>query len=327
VTCNWYFLAGSTVFLTLMGWLVTARVVEPRFGAAATDLAAGEPEPLTGAERRGLVAALLAILLVAGLVGALIAIPGAPLHGPAPVRTPGYGPIPAVAPGGAAVAAGPTQLPPRWSLAVVPLILVSFLVPGLAYGLVTRTVRRPADVSAAFTYAMSSMAPITAMAFFAAQFIECFRYSQLDAMLANAGGKALVASGLPRPLLLVGVVVLVMGVNMLMASMSAKWTALSTVLVPMLMMAGIAPELTQAAYRVGDSVTNTVTPLNGYLLVILAVLQRYRREAGLGNLIAMMLPYAAVFAVTWTLFLLGWVWLDLPLGPGARLWYVPPPHG
>jgi aminobenzoyl-glutamate transport protein len=303
---------------------VTSWLVEPRFGRGDSDAAAPGPDPLTAAERRGLWAALAGIILVAAAVIALIVIPGAPLHGAAPVRTPPFGPIPAVGQVQAAPAgARPAPLPPRWSLAVVPIIFVGFLVPGLAYGVTTRSIRRPADVSAAFTHAMSSMAAITAMAFFAAQFIECFRYSQLDAMLANAGGKALVASGLPRPLLLVGVIVLVMGVNMLMASMSAKWTAMSTVLVPMLMMAGIAPELTQAAYRLGDSVTNTITPLNGYLLVILAVLQRYRKDAGLGNLIAMMLPYAAVFAVAWTLFLLAWVWLGVPLGPQGPLWYTP----
>jgi aminobenzoyl-glutamate transport protein len=142
-------------------------------------------------------------------------------------------------------------------------------------------------------------------------------------MLANAGGKALVSSGLPRPLMLVGVIALVMVVNILMSSMSAKWTALSMILVPMLMMAGVSPELTQAAYRVGDSVTNIVTPLNSYIIVILAAVQRYRKDAGIGNLIALMLPYSAVFFVGWSLFLLAWVALGIPLGPNTTLTYAP----
>jgi aminobenzoyl-glutamate transport protein len=178
-------------------------------------------------------------------------------------------------------------------------------------------------VSKAFVNAMATMAPIIAMAFFAAQFIECFKFSRLDAMLANAGGKAIVAADLPKPLLLAGVILLVMIINLLISSMSAKWTALAAIMVPMLMMAGFSPELTQAAYRVGDSVTNIVTPLNAYIIVILAAAQKYKKDTGIGNLIAMMIPYSFVFFIVWTLFLLGWVALGLQLGPGAPLWYAP----
>jgi aminobenzoyl-glutamate transport protein len=212
---------------------------------------------------------------------------------------------------------------PRWSQAVVPIILVVFLIPGLAYGIKTGAIRKQSDVTKAFVHSMATMAPIIAMAFFAAQFIEVFRFSQLDSMIANVGGKALVASDLPKPMLLVGVIIITMIINLLMSSMSAKWTALSMILVPMLMMAGISPELTQGAYRVGDSVTNIITPLNSYIIVILATVQRYRKDAGIGNLIAMMLPYSVVFFFVWTAFLLGWVALGIPLGPGAPLWYVP----
>jgi aminobenzoyl-glutamate transport protein len=98
---------------------------------------------------------------------------------------------------------------------------------------------------------------------------------------------------------------------------------LAPILVPMLMMVGISPELTQNAYRVGDSVTNIVTPLNSYAIVILAAMQRHRKDAGMGNLIAMMVPYSVVFAIVWTIFLLGWVWLGIPIGPDAPMWYVP----
>jgi aminobenzoyl-glutamate transport protein len=249
----------------------------------------------------------------------LIAIPGAPLHGSMPAPAPAFGPIPVDAP-----AVPPeAKLMPRWSQGIVPFILVGFLLPGMAYGIATGAVKKASDVSRAFVHAMATMAPIIAMAFFAAQFIECFRFSRLDAMLANAGGKVIVAADLPKPLLLTAVVLLVMVINLLMSSMSAKWTALSMILVPMLMMAGISPELTQAAYRVGDSITNIITPLNSYIIVILAVVQRYSKDAGIGNLIAMMLPYSIVFCVVWTLFLLAWVALGIPLGPNAPLWYVP----
>ncbi|MEX2219141.1 MAG: AbgT family transporter [Phycisphaerales bacterium] len=376
-TCNWYFLIGSTFVLTLVGWFITDRIVEPRLAGQADADASLAPEPggLSAKEVRGLKAALVGVVIAVGLIVAMLRIPGAPLHGPmpAPVRpneavslafpapegdfTPtgeparGQRAVPgrllvkkdvvleAAAPDGTRgtfSVGGPGELPgvlnpppasqPRWSQAIVPFILIGFLIPGLVYGIVTGAIRRPADVTRAFIHSMSSMAPIIAMAFFAAQFIECFKFSHLDAMLANAGGKGLVASGLPRPLMLVGVVLLVMVVNILMSSMSAKWTALAPILVPMLMMAGVSPELTQAAYRVGDSVTNPITPLNAYIIVILAVVQRYRKEAGIGNLIAMMIPYSAGFFVMWVLFLLGWVALGLPLGPGAPLWYAPGAH-
>jgi aminobenzoyl-glutamate transport protein len=212
---------------------------------------------------------------------------------------------------------------PRWSTAVVPLILLAFLIPGVAYGWVTGSIRKTSDVTGAFTHAMVMMAPVLAMSFFAAQFVECFRYTRLDIMLANAGGKLLVGSGMHYSAMLVGIVGITMVINLLMASMSAKWTALAPILVPMMMMAGISPELTQAAYRVGDSCTNVVTPLNSYVVLILVAMQRWKKDAGIGNLIAMMLPYSVAFAIAWTILLLAWCFAGLELGPGAPLWYTP----
>jgi aminobenzoyl-glutamate transport protein len=212
---------------------------------------------------------------------------------------------------------------PRWSTAVVPLILLAFLIPGVAYGWVTGSIRKTSDVTGAFTHAMVMMAPVLAMSFFAAQFVECFRYTRLDIMLANAGGKLLVGSGMHYSAMLVGIVGITMVINLLMASMSAKWTALAPILVPMMMMAGISPELTQAAYRVGDSCTNVVTPLNSYVVLILVAMQRWKKDAGIGNLIAMMLPYSIAFAIAWTILLLVWCFAGWELGPGGPLWYTP----
>jgi aminobenzoyl-glutamate transport protein len=320
IACNWYFLAASTVLLTLVGWAVTSRITEPRAGRnAGAECADAPASSLSALERRGLVAALVASAAMLGILAALVLIPGAPLHGAMPAPAPAYGPIPASGESGAGAPA------PRWSQAVVPAIFIVFVAGGLAYGIRTGSVRRLNDVSAALTRSMVSMAPVIAMSFFAAQFLECFRYSQLDLMLAHAGGKALVASGLPRPALIVGLIIVVLGINLLVPSMSAKWTALSSVAVPMLMMAGVAPELTQAAYRVGDSVTNPVTPLNAYIIIALAVVQRYRKDAGIGTIISLTAPYALAFFVAWTVLLLAWIGLGLPLGPGAPLWYAPAP--
>lgn len=375
VTCNWYFLAGSTVLLTLVGWAVTAWIVEPRInaqpGTAAPPVDVAGQTP-TAQELRGLGAAGIAVVAALGLVFSMILIPGWPLSGPMPAPVPAFGPIsdralpvmgvftpdtpgaPLPANGTVAISKGlalegglgepvatqgivrltgpveaparmdkPPVLQPRWSQAIVPIILLCFLAPGLAYGLVSGAIKKLSDITGAFTYAMQTMAPIIAMAFFAAQFIGSLSYSQLDRMLAYEGGTLLVSSGLPTPALLVGVVFLTMLVNLLISSMSAKWSALAVILVPMMMMAGVSPELTQAAYRVGDSVTNIVTPLNSYIIVILAVAQRWRPESGLGSLLATMVPYSVVFAVIWTAFLLVWVYLGIPLGPGAPMWYTP----
>lgn len=360
VTANWYFLAASTPILVLVGWLITSRVVEPR--QAAADAAPGVPagEAVSAVERRGLKAAGVAALITLSVLASLIVVPGAPLAGPMPAAAPRTGTIPISPPAadgaynpetgivtlrpgaaldvtvpngrGTVIAAEGTArgrfekappAQPRWSQAIVPFIFLGFVVPGLVYGIVTGGIRSQADVTRSFIDAMAGMAPVIVMAFFAAQFIEAFGYSQLDGMIANLGGKALAAADLPRPLLLVAVIVLVVVLDVLIASMSAKWTAMAPILVPMLMMAGLSPELTQVTYRIGDSVVNVVTPLNSYIIVILAVLQRYRPKAGIGDLIALMAPYSIGFALAWTAFLLAWVSIGLPLGPATELWYTP----
>lgn len=318
-TCNWYFLAASILVLVPVGWLVTAKITEPRLAASPDGGGrGGELTPLTREERRGLKWALVGAGVAVALVVGLIFIPGAPLHGTMPAAAPAYGPIPVSGPASAGA------LPPRWSQGVVPLIFVGFLLPGLAYGVASGAIRSTKDVSDALVHSMRTMAPVIAVAFFAAQFIECLKYTRLDTMIAQSGGKLLAGADLPVPVMLAAVILLVMVVNLLVASMSAKWTALSLILVPMMMMTGVSPELTQAAYRVGDSVTNIVTPLNTYIILILAAGQKYRPTLGIGNIVAMMLPYSIAFWIAWTLFLLAYVYLGLPLGPNAPMWYAAP---
>ena len=116
-------------------------------------------------------------------------------------------------------------------------------------------------------------------------------------------------------------VLLVMLGNLIMGSASAKYAFFAPVFVPMFMQAGISPELTQAAYRVGDSVTNGITPFNPYLVIILVFVRRHLPEAGLGTLLALMMPYALVFAAAWSLLLGGWVAMGWELGPGGPLFY------
>jgi aminobenzoyl-glutamate transport protein len=254
---------------------------------------------LTADERRGLRAAGITAGLLLALLAAAVAVPGAPLHGPAPNGN------------------------PRWVGAIVPLLFVVFFVPGLAYGFAARTLRSDRDAAKILADTMAAMGSYIVLAFFAAQFIEYFRWTGLGEMLALAGGNQLTRADLPTPVLLTCFIGIVMLANLSMASMSAKYAFLAPVFVPMFMQVGISPELTQAAYRVGDSVTNCVTPLNAYLVIALVLMQRYAPKSGLGTLLALLLPYSLCFAVVWTALLLAWIALGLPLGPAGPLAYAP----
>ncbi|MEL7239372.1 MAG: AbgT family transporter, partial [Planctomycetota bacterium] len=154
-----------------------------------------------------------------------------------------------------------------------------------------------------------------------AQFIEYLKYSQLDQMIAFAGGAFLAQAALPTWALLIGFILLVGLFNLFIGSMSAKFAMVAPIFIPMLMIVGISPELTQAAYRIGDSVTNTITPLNAYLVIILVFMQRYAKQAGMGTLISMMLPYSIAFLGAWIVLLLVWLGLGIPLGPEGPLTY------
>lgn len=305
VTANWWFMIAATLVLTLTGSAVTRWLLEPRLalGAPATaavvadqtpHVAAGPDQDTAPDERRGLrwagwvALALLALILLAVLV------PGAPLAG-----------------SGVRFA--------RWMEAVVPLLLVFFLGTGLAYGIGAGSIRSDRDAVAMMGETMRALGPYLVLAFFAAQFIAAFNHSRLGELLAITGGQWLAGLGWPPAVLILAFVVLVMLGNLVLGSASAKYVLFAPVFVPMFMQVGISPELTQAAYRVGDSVTNGITPFNPYLIVILAVVRRYRPDAGLGTLLALLLPYALVFAPVWAALLGLWMLLGWPLGPGGDL--------
>ncbi len=305
-TANWWFMIASTGLLTLIGWAVTAWWVEPRFadkpaaegGPVAVASDALESQKLGAGERRGLVWALGAALVVGAVLVAATMIPGSPLQGMDGVF-------------------------PRWVRVIVPLIFLGFLVPGLVYGAVTGTLRNDKDVARMMGEVMAGMGPYIVLAFFAAQFIAYFAHSGLGEMLAIAGGQVLARAALPSAALMVGFIGVVMLANLLIGSMSAKYAFFAPVFVPMFMQVGISPELTQVAYRVGDSVSNVITPLNPYVVILLVFMQRYMPRAGVGTLVALMLPYTLVFAVAWTLLLVVWMGTGAPLGPAGPLTYVP----
>jgi aminobenzoyl-glutamate transport protein len=197
---------------------------------------------------------------------------------------------------------------------IVPLIFLVFLLPGVVYGYVSRSVRSHRDLIAGMTQAMSGMGYYIVMAFFAALFIAEFGRSNLGALLALQGASWLQAAALPVAITVVGVVLITALVNLFVGSSSAKWALLAPILVPMLMQLGISPDLTQAAYRVGDSSTNIITPLMPYFPLVVVFCQRYVTRTGIGTVVAMMLPYSLSFLVLWTAFLLLYWLVGLPLG-------------
>jgi aminobenzoyl-glutamate transport protein len=313
--CNWWFMIASTFVITLAGWWVSAKLVEPRLPVTPTEAAESADRRLSPAERKGLALAGGVFGIVAILVTLGILVPGAPLHT-------------FVMDGGIAeqvngeLVASDAKFA-RWVYAIVPLLFFAFIVPAIAYGLAAGSITSDRDVARMLTESMAAMAPILVLAFFAAQFIACFQYSGLDKMLAMAGGQALGHIQLPSVLLMLAFIGLTMLFNLFIGSMSAKYAMFAPIFIPMFMMVGISPELTQAAYRIGDSVTNCVTPLNPYLIIILVFMKQYAPKSGMGTLIAMMLPYTIVFAIVWGIMLTLWMLLGIPLGPDGALEYVP----
>ena len=206
---------------------------------------------------------------------------------------------------------------------IVPLIFLLFLIPGVVHGYTSGTFKGHRDVIKGMSKSMSTMGYYLVMAFFAALFIDAFGKSNIGAWMAVRGADAIKAMGLPSAITIVGIIGLCGVVNLLVGSASAKWALLAPIFVPMLMQLGISAELTQAAYRVGDSTTNIVTPLMPYFPLVVAFCQRYVKTTGIGTLISVMLPYSITFLVTWTIFLLIYWTLGIPLGLQAGYTYAP----
>ncbi|MBA3464316.1 MAG: AbgT family transporter [Deltaproteobacteria bacterium] len=300
---NWYFTAASTVLIILLGWYLTDRVIEPRLRKVEIDGDKADMpslEPMTPPERRGMWAGITAMGI--GLVVYVIALlpSGSPMRG---------------------ASGSITSADSGAMRSIVPIIFLLFLIPGVVHGFVAGTFKSHRDVVKAMAKSMSTMGYYLVMAFFAALFIYSFNKSNLGALIAVQGASALKSAALPAPVTIVGIILLTAMVNLLIGSASAKWALLAPIFVPMLMQLGISPELTQGAYRVGDSTTNIITPLMPYFPLVVAFSQRYVKNTGIGTLAATMLPYTLVFLTMWTLFLLAFWGLGIPLGIDAGYVY------
>lgn len=304
---NWYFILAIVVVFTPIAWFITDRVVEPRLGAWVPDPDAPvqlEESRLAPAEKRGLLCAGLAALALIALWATLALLPASPFVDPEGEAAARYNPL---------------------FRSLVAFFALLFFLTGTAYGVAAGTVRSHRDLVRMMGEGMAVLAPYIVLAFFAAHFVAMFNWSHLGAIVAVHGADFLKGVDLPIPLLLVQVVVVSAFFDLFIGSASAKWAALAPIVVPMFMLLGISPEMTTAAYRMGDSFTNIVTPLMSYFPLILAFSQRWNKDFGLGSLIATMLPYAAAFALAGLTMTAAWVALEIPVGPGAEVRYELPP--
>ena len=301
---NYFFTTASSLLIIGLGWFLTDKIVEPRLQRSTPVDGDTEDLPkmdeLSDRERRALRIGLLTML------GGLILLLVTALPDGSPWRDES---------GSLAGFGAPLMQ------SIVPLIFLLFLTPGIVYGYLSGNVKNHRDIIAGMSKAMSDMGYYLVMAIFAAQFIFAFAQSNLGALIAISGANWLKSMGLWPSFTLLGIIIVTGTVNLLVGSASAKWALLAPILVPMLMSLGISPDLTQAAYRVGDSTTNIITPLMPYFPLIVVFCQRYFKASGIGTLVAMMLPYSVVLIITWSLFLLGYWALGLPLGIQASYVY------
>ena len=299
--CNYYFMVVSTFIIAAVGTWVTEKIVEPRLGQytgpGAKD-GADEMRPLDAAEKRGLLwATVVNVLLTVFVLAGLIPADGF-------LRDPSTGDI----------------LHSPFLHGIVTFIFLGGFLAGIAYGFGAGTFKCERDVVEGMKEAMITLALFMVLVFFAAQFVAYFKHTHLGMVLAIKGADLLKASGLgPIPLML-GFLFLSAFLNMMMGSASAKWAFMAPVFVPMFMLLGYSPELVQGVYRIGDSSTNIISPMMSFFALIVAYLQRYDEKAGIGTVIATMLPYSMAFLVVWMILLVAWMLSGLPLGPGGALY-------
>lgn len=300
---NYFFTTASSFLITGLGWWLTDKVVEPRLAGTAVD---GDQANLpvmhdiTPQERKALSMSL--IVMLAGLAILFVTL----LPAGSPWRD---------ASGSLVSFSAPIMR------SIVALIFFLFLLPGIVFGYVSGKFTSSKSVIEGMTHAMNGMAYYLVIMFFIAQFVYAFGTSNLGTLLALEGADFLRQAAVPAPVTIVGIILLTGFVNIFVGSASGKWGLLAPIFVPMLMSLGISPDLTQAAYRVGDSSTNIITPLMPYFPLVVVYCQRYVKSTGIGTLAAMMLPYSLAFLAAWSAFLLIYWGLGLPLGIQASYTY------
>ncbi|HNM13499.1 MAG TPA: AbgT family transporter, partial [bacterium] len=295
--CNYYFLVASTFVLSAVGTWVTEKIVEPRLGVYQGEEKPEEIKPLTVEEKRGFRYAMITGLVLT----AIILIGLIPENGY--LRDLKTGSV----------------LKSPFMAHIVSFIFILGAALGIAYGWGTGKFKNDSDIMKSMGKSMETLGGYMVLVFFAAQFVAYFNWTNLGLIIAVKLAGILKTSGLGSVPLIVSMVFMTSFVNLFMGSASAKWAIMAPIFVPMFMILGYAPELTQAAYRVGDSCSNVISPMMSYFALIMAFMQRYTKDAGLGSLIATMIPYTIAFLIFWTVALVIWLIFEIPLGPDARL--------
>jgi len=298
-TANYYFMVISTFIISAAGTWVTEKIVEPRLGKYEGDVPQEKIEKLSAKEKKGLLYSLITFVFILAIV--LIGI------------IPGDGFL---------RGADGSILNSPLIKGVVAMLLIVAGLGGIAYGIGSGKYKNDGDVVTGMGNAMKTLGLYLVLVFFAAQFVAYFKWTNLGVIFAVQGANVLSSSGLGVIPLMILFIILSAMINMLMGSASAKWALMAPIFIPMFMLLGYSPELTQVVYRIGDSITNIISPMMSFFALIIAFFQKYESKTGIGTIIATMIPYTFVFFILWTLLLIIWLLLGLPLGPDAGLFYT-----
>lgn len=294
-TMNYYFLATSTFLLVIIGGLITTKIIQKKYDAIKiSNIHESESFEVTKEEKRALRFALLGFLLSLAVVALLVAFP---------LR--------------AYTDANGDKVTPYIDN-VILLVTFIFFVSGAFYGFASGKFKSASDLVGAMSKQIGSMSYVIVLTFFCYNFLSLLSYTNADIFITGAGATFLQKLGLSgSPILLIFAMILVTSViNLFVGGMTAKWMLLGPLFIPMLynVNQSMTPDVVTAAYRVADSCTNTITPLMTYAGVVLMYMRRYKEDFSAGNLISMMLPYSAIFLVSWSLLLVVFVLFKIPLG-------------
>ena len=302
-TANYFFMVASTFVIAFTGTFISERVVEPRLGKYSGEVEEKDNsfDKLSKEERKGLLMALLTLIAIIFIT--IIGI----IHENGFFRGSDGG-----------------MLSSPLIRGVVAMLFITAGTMGLVYGFTTGTFKSDTDVMKGMAASMKTLATYLVLVFFAAQFVAYFKWSNLGIILAVKGANLLMSADIGLIPLMILFILLAASINMLMGSASAKWAILAPIFIPMFMIMGYSPELSQVVYRIGDSVTNVISPMMSFFALIIAFVQKYDPKAGIGTIIATMVPYSIAFLIFWILLLVVWLTLGIPLGPDAGIHYTLP---
>lgn len=297
-TANYYFMVVSTFLIALAGTWVTEKIIEPRLGKYDGENYDEKIEHLSVGEKKGLKYSIITLLVMVTVIligiipsdGILRGTDGSILNSPL-------------------------------LNGIIALIFILAALTGIAYGFGSGKFKNDNDVIGSMDKSMKSVSTYLVLVFFASQFVAYFNWTNLGVIIAILGAEFLSNTGLGIIPLMILFIIFSGLINLFMGSASAKWALMAPIFVPMFMLLGYSPELTQAGFRIGDSVTNVISPMMSFFALIIVYFQKYDSRTGIGTIVSTMLPYSVVFFILWTILLVIWLLMGWPLGPDAGLLY------